>query len=140
VIAQIAEEPTELTSDLRSIDRGERRIAVRISRNRESGWDRIGRAPPGGPLSDSQRQGERGEELTSSEHERLATMIALTAKIQATARSSVADTKQPRTCPDQHGTVHMRRCRDDLVVQVVYAQHAKLESSGTNSTSAQASA
>jgi hypothetical protein len=57
VITQIAELPTALTSNRSSIDSGKRRIAVRSSRNRESGWGRMGRAPPRGRLSDSQRHG-----------------------------------------------------------------------------------
>ena len=75
VIAQIAELPAELTSNLGNVDIGERRIAVRISRNCESGRARMGRAPPCGRLSESQRHGERGEELPSSEHWRLVVMI-----------------------------------------------------------------
>ena len=45
MIAQIAELPAELTSNLRHVDIRERRIAVRISRNGESRSGR-GRAPP----------------------------------------------------------------------------------------------
>src|SRR4029450_1533008 len=77
VIAQIAELPAELTSNLHNIHGGERRKAVRISWLGASTRDRIGRTPSRGRLPERQRDRERGEELASSEHERLAAMIAL---------------------------------------------------------------
>ena len=68
MIAQIAELPPELTPNRRNIDSGERRITVRSSRNRESGRGRMGRPSPRGRLPESQRHGERGEKLPSTEH------------------------------------------------------------------------
>jgi hypothetical protein len=71
VIAQIAESLPELTPNRGSIDSGERGIAVRSSRNGESGRGRMGGAPPRSRLAERQRHGDRGEELPTSEHQRL---------------------------------------------------------------------
>ena len=77
VIAEIAELPPQLTSDLRHIDGRERRKAVRIARKRAPARVRIGRTSSCRRLSESQWYGERGEELPSiEEHGRLSAMLA----------------------------------------------------------------